>query len=207
MHLCSLSRPALSVCLALIFLSACGGSHTRSPYTDDVEGYQRNIQLGEVYYQKAMDLLHEAPLGNDSEGNSESEQIEKFLHQALAADLYHGPAHNNLGVLYMNQDRLYDAANEFTWARKLLPGHPDPRVNLAAVLDAGGQSSDALAAAHSALEIQPQYIPALQTIALIQVRERTTDKETLAMLDIIRYRGESKQWRDWATNHLSKLKK
>jgi hypothetical protein len=50
--------------------------------------------------------------------------------EALSADLFFGLAHNNLGVLYLKEDKLYEAANEFEWARKLMPGHPDPRMNL-----------------------------------------------------------------------------
>ncbi|NRA37599.1 MAG: hypothetical protein HRU15_05625 [Planctomycetes bacterium] len=205
-----LARCSLMVCLCTVItvflLAGCGSSQSRSPYKNADEGYQRNIQLGENYYQQAMKILANESV-DDDERIARDEKAEAILLQALSADLYNGPAHNNLGVIYMNQDRLYDAANEFTWARKLLPGHPDPRVNLAAVLDAGGQSTDALAAAQSALEIQPQYVPAMQTIALIQVRDRNTNKETLAMLDTIAYRGESKQWRDWATNWIAKLDK
>ena len=33
--------------------------------------------------------------------------------------------HGNLGVLYLNRGELYEAASEFEWARRLLPGHPD----------------------------------------------------------------------------------
>jgi len=68
-------------------------------------------------------------------------RAESILRQALAADLFHGPAHNNLGVLMLNSSppRLYEAAHEFEWAGKLMPGHPDPRHNLAMTLEAAAQ--------------------------------------------------------------------
>lgn len=52
--------------------------------------------------------------------------------------MFNGPAHNNLGVLFLERGQLCKAANEFEWTRKLLPGHPDPRVNLALTLERAG---------------------------------------------------------------------
>ena len=43
---------------------------------------------------------------------------------------------------------LYDAAAEFEWARKLMPGHPDPRLNLAITLERAGREEGATAAIH-----------------------------------------------------------
>ena len=37
-------------------------------------------------------------------------QAEEMLREALTVDLYHGPAHNNLGVLFLRQSKLYEAA-------------------------------------------------------------------------------------------------
>ncbi len=42
--------------------------------------------------------------------------------------------------MFLGQRKLYEAANEFEWAKKLLPGHPDPRVNLARTLEEAGAS-------------------------------------------------------------------
>src|SRR4030095_9624565 len=66
--------------------------------------------------------------------NSDPAKAEQLLKQALTADVFHGPAHNNLGVLQLKAGRWYEAANEFEWARKLMPGNPDPRMNLALTL-------------------------------------------------------------------------
>ena len=63
--------------------------------------------------------------------------------EALTRDLFYGPAHNNLGVVFLNQDKLYEAANEFEWARKLMPGQPDPHVNLAITMERAVRNEDA----------------------------------------------------------------
>jgi len=52
----------------------------------------------------------------------EAAEAETLLRRALTADLYHGPAHNNLGVLYLTQGKLFEAAGEFEWARGELAG-------------------------------------------------------------------------------------
>jgi predicted Zn-dependent protease len=101
-------------------------------------------------------------------------------------------------VLLLGEGRLYDAAEEFEWARKLLPGHPEPRVNLAITLERGGKHGDAIEAARTALEIRPGHLGAIQTLAWIQIREGLQDKSTAEYLDTIVARAEDPTWREWA---------
>ncbi len=168
----------------LLALSACGGT-ARGPYNPDASG-ERDPRAADERYRAAMAVIAD----DASEG-------EKLLRETLGLDLYHGGAHNNLGVLLLKQGKLYDAAEEFEWARKLLPGNPEPRCNLAIVLDRGGKPSEALDAARTALEIAPGHLGALQTLALIQVREGMTDEHTPAYLDALVMRGDER-WRTWA---------
>jgi tetratricopeptide (TPR) repeat protein len=122
-------------------------------------------------------------------------EAEKLLRQALGADLYHGPAHNDL---------LYEAAGEFEWARKLMPGHPDPRMNLALTLERAGRYDDALHTYASALEVYPGHIPTLEALTRLQLRHARPDEHTLDHLATLATDGESPQWREWAQKQLSK---
>jgi tetratricopeptide (TPR) repeat protein len=128
---------------------------------------------------------------------------------ALAEDLFFGPAHNNLGVVFLNRGDLYAAANEFEWARKLMPGHPDPRLNLAITLDRAGQVDEALSAYTATLEVYPGHIGAIQGLARVAVREGRRgsgekggsggDEPRLEeWLRRIAIEGESEAWREWA---------
>jgi tetratricopeptide (TPR) repeat protein len=126
------------------------------------------------------------------------EKAEKLLREALTADLYCGPAHNNLGVLYLKQGSLFAAAGEFEWARKLLPGLPEPRMNLALTLEKAGRTDEALATYSTALEVYPDHIATIEAMALLQVKSGKTDQRTRKMLDDIAMRGESERWRQWA---------
>ncbi|TVQ55029.1 MAG: hypothetical protein EA377_04230 [Phycisphaerales bacterium] len=131
-------------------------------------------------------------------------KAEQLLREALAHDLYHGPAHSNLGVVFLNQGKLYEAANEFEWARKLMPGHPDPRLNLALTLERAGRYNDALATYATALEVYPGHIPSMQAITRLQIRTGRTDTQTRGYLEDIALRGDSEKWRDWAKFQLTR---
>jgi len=65
---------------------------------------------------------------------------------------------------------FYAAANEFEWARKLMPGHPDPPTNLALTLERAGQEDRALAEYDAALEVYAGYMPALQGRTALALR-------------------------------------
>jgi len=122
----------------------------------------------------------------------------------LTADLFHGPAHNNLGVVLLKQDKLYEAAQEFEWAKKLMPGAPDPRVNLALVWEAAGRTGDALGAYASALEVRPEFMPAVQGMARLLVREGRADASLARRLELIASSTDSSEWREWARGQLAR---
>jgi tetratricopeptide (TPR) repeat protein len=182
----------ISAVLIGLLLGGCGSA--RGPYANDGNA-KRDIAKAERIYQEALTVIERDPAA-----------AEKLLREAMGFDLYHGPAHNNLGVLLLKQGRLYDAAEEFEWARKLLPGHPEPRVNLAITLDRGGKHGDAVDAARTALEVRPGNLPALQTLAWIQVNQGLTDDRTLAHLDQIVSRTVDPLWRTWAERERERLR-
>jgi Flp pilus assembly protein TadD len=90
------------------------------------------------------------------------------------------------------------------WARKLLPGHPDPRVNLAIALERAGRTDEAVTTYRAALEVYPEYIAALEGLAALQLRAGRADSGTHHALSEIAMRGESEVWRTWAGVQLSK---
>ncbi len=175
---------------ASLTLTACQSSApSRSPYADQSE-VRRDPDRAEELHQQALAILKD-------EGPSGYADAEPLLREALAADLYHRRAHNNLGVILLDRGELYEAASEFEWARKLNPGWPEPRVNLALALERAGKTSDALAAYDSALAVADGYLPAIQGKASLQVRTNRTDESTPALLDEIALRSDE-GWREWA---------
>jgi Tfp pilus assembly protein PilF len=179
----------------LCFVAGCSSTpSSRSSYLDGQPAH-RSPLTAERLTLEAADLRAGEP-----------EQAEQLLRQALAADLYHGPAHNNLGVLHLERGELYEAAHEFEWARKLMPGHPDPRMNLALTLEQAGRIDDALETYATALEVYPDHLPTIQAMTRCQLRYRSTNEQTQANLKQIALQGETKLWRVWAHAQLIELK-
>lgn len=129
---------------------------------------------------------------------SKPERAEELLRQALTANLYHGPAHNNLGVLHLNRGNLYEAAHEFEWARKLMPGHPDPRMNLGLTLERAGRIDNAVDAYASALDVYPNHLPTIEALTLCEVRHNRISSATMDRLQQLAIDGSSESWRSWA---------
>lgn len=141
-----------------------------------------------------------------SVAESDPARAEALLREALTADLWHGPAHNNLGVVFMGQGKLYEAANEFEWAKKLLPGDPDPRFNLALTLERARRFDDALSDYHDTLDQHPHHMPTKQALVRLQRWLGKADRETPMLLKEIALEGESEVWRDWAAKQLVALR-
>ena len=187
------SLPELLASLALaILLVGCSATHA-GPYAPPAE-IERDTALAEALTREALDFL-----------DQDAERAEALLREALTADLYHGPAHNDLGVLYLNQSKLYEAANEFEWARKLMPGHPDPRLNLGLTLERAGRFEQALDSYNTALEVFTEHVPSMQAIARLTLRLKRDDPRLESMLQEIALRGESEQWRGWARLQQTRL--
>jgi tetratricopeptide (TPR) repeat protein len=183
----------LGIVVALPLAGGCRAPFVAasSPYEEGVESPRRTAEA-ERLTKLAADLIQNQP-----------EEAESLLREALGHDLFFGPAHNNLGVVYLKQDRLYDAAGEFEWARKLMPGHPDPRLNLAITLERAGREEEAGAAYTAALEVYPDYLPAIQGLARNTVEQGHDDKRLDDWLREIAMRSTDPEWREWARGNLA----
>jgi len=103
----------------------------------------------------------------------------------------------------LHKGLLYEAASEFEWARKLMPGHPDPRMNLALTLERAGRIDEALATYDTALEVFATHVPTMQALCRLRVRTNQVDDRTLQYLRQIALEGENAQWRSWAHEQLA----
>lgn len=192
----SLTRAAFSALTALfmsVVVSGCASSKPPGAYSPMTEA-GRDPTESRRLAQEAIKYAVNDP-----------SRAESLLREALNADLYNGPAHNNLGAIYLAQGRLYEAAGEFEWARKLMPGHPDPRMNLALVLEKAGRIDEAFATYATALEVYPEHIPTMQALSRLQLRTGRTDDRTSRMLDVVAMRGETTAWREWARSQRTRL--
>lgn len=190
-------RTSMWTCVAA--LSVAAGCSTPGPVAGDGGGPYEPARAGSRDPLRAQELTLQAI----DLMQSDPKKAEELLRGALGADLWHGPAHNNLGVLYLRQEQLYEAANEFEWARKLMPGHPDPRMNLAFVMERAGRVDEALATYETALEVYPGHIASMQALARLTVREGRSDDRLDGWLREIALRGDTAEWREWAQAELA----
>jgi tetratricopeptide (TPR) repeat protein len=185
-------KPGLLVFLVFAALASSCRSVSPSPYRTPDERSRCTVDA-ERLSREGAELAENDPA-----------KAEVLFRDSLTKDLFYGPAHNNLGVLYLKQKRLYEAANEFEWAKKLMPGHPDPRVNLGLTLEMAGKIEDALASYGAALEVYPDYLPGIEGLASLTVRAGRKDERLPSWLDAIALRGETDAWKDWARLQLLK---
>ena len=177
--------------MTMLALAACASRQKPGPYASIDDG-DRSAVLAEKLTKEAVDAMDKDP-----------KAAERLLREALTADLYHGPAHNNLGVLCLKQGRLYEAANEFEWARKVMPGHPNPRFNLALTLEKAGRTDEAIAMYETALEVYPGHVQSEQALARLIRYSGVKDARLDDYLKDVELRGETEQWRDWARRTLA----
>ncbi len=178
---------------ALAVGPGCASPRSSGPYSPEAES-ARNTERAQSLTQEAARVMDKDPA-----------RAERLLRDALSADLYHGPAHNNLGVVYLRQCKLYEAAAEFSWAQKLMPGLPHPRMNLALTLEKAGRTDEALSGYQSALEVYPDHLPTLEAMARLQIKSGKTDDRTRHALQEIAFRAEDERWRQWARAQVARL--
>jgi len=171
--------------VALLAAASCRGPQELGPYQPPSEAVRDTERADELNAQAADLIL------------TEPEEAEALLGEALTADLFHGPAHNNLGVIYLERDDLYEAAAEFEWARRLMPDHPDPEINLALTLRRGGRYAEAADASEAVYAEHPGSLPALQGWALSAVEARESITNLGEARESLATEANSHEWQRW----------
>jgi len=177
--------------VVLALLAGCRTQGSVSPYQVPSEA-DRATSVAEKLNREAADLIEKDPT-----------KAESLLRDALTKDLYYGPAHNNLGVVFLHQQKFYEAAHEFEWARKLLPGNPDPRVNLALTLERAGRLDEAFKTYETALEIAPEDLSAIEGLASLAVRTSRDEPRLRGWLEAIALGTTDSSWASWSRARLT----
>ena len=79
-----------------------------------------------------------------------------------------------------------------------MPGHPDPRMNLALTLEKAGKWDEAIQTYKTALEVYPGHIPTEQALARILIRRDPGSSDLPSLLEKLQLHGETASWREWA---------
>jgi tetratricopeptide (TPR) repeat protein len=135
------------------------------------------------------------------------DKAEKLFRQATEADVFYGPAHNNLGIVYFQQGRYYQAAWQFQHAAKLMPKATHPLVNLGLVFETVGRLDDAAAEYDKALTLTPDDVAAAQCLARLLVRTGQDRERVIQLLEDLSLRSEDPQWQAWSQLTLARVQK
>lgn len=133
-------------------------------------------------------------------------QAEPVVKRAIEYDPMYGPAHNNAGLVYYQQGRLYDAAWEFEKAIKLMPGQPQPRNNLGLVLEQAGRAPEAVASYEQAVKLAPDSPEYVGNLARARVRMGDRDAQTQELLGKLLLIDTRPAWLDWARSSLLRIR-
>lgn len=130
-------------------------------------------------------------------------EAEELFRQSLAEDIDYGPAHNNLGQIYLCRNELYLAAWEFEFASNLMPDRPECLVNLGLVYEKANRLQDAATYYESALEIQPAHVTAIANLARVDIKMDADKERTRGLLQQLVMMDRRPQWNRWARDMLA----
>jgi tetratricopeptide (TPR) repeat protein len=181
------TRAAVAAFL-LVGLNLAGCTTGRSPDTPDPQlALKLNDQASEAYPENPREAM-------------------RLLEASVQADPYCGPCYNNLGVMYLHLGDRERAADALDQAQRNMPQDPRPYVNLALVFAEAHQFAESMSFVEDALELRPNYMPALQLKTWLQIRTEEPDETTLPALERIAVRSKDPEWRRFGEEYALKLR-
>lgn len=131
------------------------------------------------------------------------DQAEKHFRQALEANTNYGPAHNNLGQVYLARHQFYLAAWEFELASNLMPERVEPIIAQGLVYELAGRLERAEAFYRLAHEMEPINPDAIGSLARIVVKTAGDPDEIRFLLGEVVFYDHRPAWIGWAEELLA----
>ncbi len=186
-----------TLCIVAVLAACCGCGRradvTAKPYETPAAANSRHSELARARNAEAVALIKAGQL----------DQAEAVLKDALTADAFFGPAHNNLGTVYYRQGSYYLAAWEFQYAAKLMPTKAEPLNNLGLVFEAVGRMDEAAKHYDEALSLDADCLDATGNLARVYVRQNRRDERTRELLEQVAFRDTRPEWSAWARERLA----
>lgn len=187
-------RQVMPAMLLAVFTMGCQMDKPRPPeYKTVAPDPMRATQQARLHNEQAAGMLDRGDLAG----------AEKELKAALAEDAYFGPAHCNLGAVYLRQNQFYTAALEFQYAAKLMPKRSEPLNNLGMLYEKVSKYPEAEKAYEDALRIEPDNVAIEGNLARLYVRQGRNDDRLRQMLSDIALRDTRPGWVSWAHQRLA----
>jgi Tfp pilus assembly protein PilF len=190
-------KPIAWTSILTVFICIClGCSTSHSSSTDSLtKPPVQNSELARQENAIAFGLIEQ----------QKYDEAQQHVLNALHADPFYGPAHNNRGLIYFYTDRLYLAAWEFDNAIKLMPYQAEPRNNLGLVMERAGKLNEATDEFAKARKIEPDNPQYIGNLARARVRRGDHDEETRELLEELSLNDNRPDWVEWAKMKLEKF--
>lgn len=178
------THPLIALCwIACALIQGCS-----APSVQRMDDSQRDTELARRLVVKGVQAYQA----------EDYDRAQADLEGAVEADAFSGIAHNNLGLVYFQQGKLYAAAKQFQLAAKLLPYNPEPVNNLGLVLESAGRLDESVGQFEQAMSLQPDNPEFIGNLARARLRQGNNDEQTLELIDELVLKETRPDWLDWA---------
>lgn len=179
----------------VVALTGCASSADRLAYRTAPERGRSDSLSAQRLNDAGLTLIEDG----------EFEKAEGKFRDALAQDLYHAPAHNNLGLVLLHTERHYEAAWEFEYAAKLAPNAVEPRQNLGLLLEEIGRIDRAIEEYESALTLDPNDAVSMRHLARAYVKSGEKQRRLKDLLEKLLLIPNDHQWDAWIRGQLIRV--
>jgi Tfp pilus assembly protein PilF len=184
--------------LLLALLATGPGCHalTKAPplnYRTVVADAHHDTDVAQQKTAEALQLMEQ----------SKVDEAEQALQAALIADVTYGPAHHNLGTLYLRQGKRYLAAWEFEYAIKVMPDRAEPHNNLGLIYDTVGRYDHSIVFLEQAHALDPENPEYLGNLVRSRIRQGDRGPETRELLHRLILLDARPDWIGWAKAQLA----
>lgn len=131
------------------------------------------------------------------------DKAERHFRDALISDVDFGPAHNNLGHLYLAQKQLYLAAWEFELAANTMPNRFEPQLNLGLVYQQAKRFDQAEEFYRMAYSQAPQNADTIGYLVRLLVLVEGDKYEINRLLHELLTHESREDWQCWANELLA----
>jgi Flp pilus assembly protein TadD len=184
-------------CAVMLLLVACESqpdtARTEAEYRTVVAEPRRNTDAARQAHREGYQHLQAGDL----------QQAEAAFKQALTADIEYGPAHLNLGAVYLQRGQYHLAAIESDAAAKLMPGHPGPPNNIGLAYFRDGKAHESVEYFRKAVELAPENVEYRANLVRSLVARGDRTQEVVTLLQQVVAEDRRPAWIDWAQDQLA----
>jgi tetratricopeptide (TPR) repeat protein len=168
----------------VVFFFCCCANLRAQPAKTEKKPASSAIHEAEIY-QEAMSWFRKGEDMVKTDRESSDEQAEMFR-KAIEIRPDFLEAHYNLGLIYINRNKMQDAAGEFETVLRLEPDFdPDIYYLLGAAHSGADNTEKAIEALETGLRRKPEDMGMLKALAYLQTRTNRDDAAIATLLRII----------------------